>query len=405
VAAEQVSGSARLPHDRGVDDGVGLDRLERVHLHVLVDDGVLADEALVTEDDTLLAPRALAQIAAPTDDRAPEADAGVEVGVVVDDRPLEVGLGADHHVAPEDRVLPDVGAGLDLAVVTDHGGADDLGRRIDLRALAEPHAVAHLEALDADLDLPVEDVLVGLVVGLERADVLPVAVGHVPEQRLGVVEQLREDLAREVDAGAFLDVVEDRRFEDVDAGVDRVAEHLAPAGLLEEPLDAPVLVRDDDPELEGVLHRLEADRRHRAPLLVELHDGGQVDVGEDVAGDHEEPLVLELLHGVADRARRAEGGLLGGVDHADAELRAVAEVVADRVGQEGDGDDDVLEPVLLQELDDVLHHRPVGDGHHRLRLVRRQRAEAGALATRHDHGFHGVSPTPRSRRACRAIGT
>jgi hypothetical protein len=247
---------------------------------------------------------------------------------------------------------------------------------------------------------------VGLVVGVEGADVLPVPVGHVPEQRPGVVEQLREDVAREVDAGALFDVVEDLGLEDVDPGVDGVAEHLAPAGLLEEALDAAVLVGDDDAELERVLHRLEADGGERAPLLVELDDGGQVDVGEDVAGDDEEALVLELLHGVADRAGRAERGLLGRVHHADAELRPVAEVVADGVGQEGDGDDDVLEAVLLQELDDVLHHRPVGDGHHRLGLVGRQRAQAGALTTRHDHGFHGVVSTPsRSRSACRAMGT
>jgi hypothetical protein len=42
----------------------------------------------------------------------------------------------------------------------------------------------------------------------------------------------------------------------------------------------------------------------------------EVDVGEHVAGDHEEPLV-ELVHGVADRAGGAEGCLLGGVDGSD----------------------------------------------------------------------------------------
>ena len=105
----------------------------------------------------------------------------------------------------------------------------------------------------------------------------------------------------------------------------------------------------------------------RAPaLLVEGDDLAEVDVGEDVAGDDEEPLV-ELVHGVADRAGGAERRLLGGVDHPHAELGAVAEVGADGVGQEGHGDDDLVEAVPLQQADDVLHHRPVGQRQHRLR--------------------------------------
>ena len=108
--------------------------------------------------------------------------AGAEVGVVVDDGPLEVGVGPDPHVAAEHRVLPEVGARLHPAVVADDRRAVELGRRVDLGALAQPHALAHLEALDADLDLAVEDVLVGLDVGLEGADVLPVALGDVAEE-------------------------------------------------------------------------------------------------------------------------------------------------------------------------------------------------------------------------------
>ena len=45
-------------------------------------------------------------------------------------------------------------------------------------------------------------------------------------------------------------------------------------------------------------------------------------------------------------------------------------------------------PCCLQQLDDVLHARLADDRHHRLRLVRRQRAKARALAARHDDGLH-----------------
>ena len=72
----------------------------------------------------------------------------------------------------------------------------------------------------------------------------------------------------------------------------------------------------------------------------------------------------------------------------EAEVVAVAEVRADRLRQERDRDDDVLEAVLAQQLEDVLHARLADDRHHRLRLVRRQRAQARSLAARHDDGFH-----------------
>ena len=88
-----------------------------------------------------------------------------------------------------------------------------------------------------DLDLAVEDVLVRLEVGGRRPDVLPVAVGHVAVERLPGLEDGREHLAGEVDRAALGDAVEDLGLEDVDPGVDGVAEHLAPARLLQEALD------------------------------------------------------------------------------------------------------------------------------------------------------------------------
>ena len=46
-------------------------------------------------------------------------------------------------------------------------------------------------------------------------------------------------------------------------------------------------------------------------------------------------------------------------DDVHAELGAVAEVVADGVGHERDGHDDLVDAVAPQQVDDVLHHRPV----------------------------------------------
>ncbi len=54
-------------------------------------------------------------------------------------------------------------------------GPVDLGVGREVGALAEPHAVADLEAGHLEVHPAVEDVLVRAAVRLERADVLPVA--------------------------------------------------------------------------------------------------------------------------------------------------------------------------------------------------------------------------------------
>ena len=293
---------------------------------------------------------------------------------------------------PRVQYAPRRGARSHHAVVADHRGTDQLDAGVDLRALAHPDAGPQREALDVDLDLAVQDVLVGAEVGLEGADVLPVAVGHVAVEPLAGGQGGRERLAREVDGLPLGDEVEDLRLEDVDAGVDGVAEHLAPGRLLQEPLDRPVLVGDDDAELERVLDRLEGQGGQAPVGVVEVDDGAEVDVGQDVAGDDEEPLV-ELVLGVAHRTGRAERGRLGGVDHAHAELGPVAEVGADGVGHEGHGDHDVLEAVGPQQVDDVLHHRDVGHGEHRLGLVGGERPQPRPLAAGHDHCLHRFTPS------------
>ena len=81
-----------------------------------------------------------------------------------------------------------------------------------------------------------------------------------------------------------------------------------------------------------------------AAVAVGLDERGQVDVGEHVAGDHEER-VVELGRRVAHRPGGAERRVLGGVAHAHAEVGAVAEVVADLVGEVRDRDHDVVEAV------------------------------------------------------------
>ena len=212
-------------------------------------------------------------------------------------------------------------------------------------------------------------------VGVEGAHVLPVAGGDRAEQRTLFFEELGEDLAGEVDGATGGDVVEDLRFEDEDAGVDGVGEHLAPRRLLQKAFDRAILVGDDDAELEGVIDRGQPDGGERLLGVMRGDDRAEVDVGEHVAGDDEEAF-LQFVHGVADAARRTQRGLLGGVDHAHPELAAVPEVGADRVGEIGDGYDNLVDAMLAQQVDDVFHHRPVGQRNHRLGQVGGQGAQA-----------------------------
>jgi hypothetical protein len=274
------------------------------------------------------------------------------------------------------------------------------------RAEGSTDAGLHLEPGDLHFDLPVEDVLVRLEIRRRGAHVLPVAVGHVAEKWPAGFEHGGKHLGREVDGAVFGDEIEDLGLEHVDAGVDGVAEDLPPARLLQEPLDAPVFPGDDDAELEWVLHGAQRQRGEGVVLLVELDHRREVDVGQHVAGDDQEPFG-QLVAGVTHRAGGAQRRLLGGVDHAHAELGTVAEVAADGVGEEGDRHHDVGDAVPPQQRDDVLHHRPSDQRQHGLGQVGRLRAQAGPLTAGHDHRLHWALPRAErpARRATRAGAT
>ena len=250
-------------------------------------------------------------------------------------------------------------------------------------------------------DAAVERVAVRLAELVEVPDVLPVlvlrhAVGEDPAARL---EQPREELLGEVVRLAVRHLAQAVGLQHVDAGVDGVAEDLAPAGLLQEALDPALLVGDDDAELERVLDALHRQRGDGLALAVEGDQRAEVDVGEGVAADHEERLVQEVL-GLLDRAGGAERRVLDGVLEPHAQLRAVAEVGADRLRQVGHRHDDVLDAVLPQQLDDVLDARLAGDRHHRLGLVRREGTQTRSLPSCHHDALDGPSP-PRAARTAR----
>ena len=349
-----------------------LDLLVRVDAHARVDHRLVAEDHLVADRDTLVQTRMRANVAAAPDDRALDDRGTADVGARVDDRARHARVLAQRHAGCEDTVGVDLGVRRDPAVAADEGRPFDLLDAVELDALADPDVAADADAWDLKSDLLVERVEVRLAELVEVADVLPVAVADVAVDRPAHLEQQREELLGEVVRPVLRDVLQHLRLEHVDAGVDRVGEDLAPRRLLEEALDAPVLVGDDDAELERVVNGLEADR-HRGPFLaVRRDESSQVDVAERVAGDDEER-VVEPTGGAPHGAGGAKRRLLDRVADVDTEGLAAAEIAPDRLWQESNGDDHVLEAVALEELDDVLHARLADDRHHRLRLVRGQR--------------------------------
>ena len=71
--------------------------------------------------------------------------------------------------------------------------------------------------------------------------------------------------------------------------------------------DVTLVVAHHDAELQRVLHALEGDGDHGSALLVERDDLAEVEVGERIAADDDERVVLEEVLGelhAAGSARR-----------------------------------------------------------------------------------------------------
>ena len=165
---------------------------------------------------------------------------------------------------------------------------------------------------------------------------------------------------------------------------------LAPRRLLEKARDAPRLVGDHDAELERIGDALQArSSPSRRCGRGAADQRGEIDVGQRVAGNDNEtvrPRAAARANFTAPAVPSGVSSTTYAIEHAD--LRTVAEIVLDFVGEIVQGRDDVGDAVAAQQIDDVLHHRLVGDRRQRLGAARRQRPKARALAAGHHDGFH-----------------
>ena len=180
-----------------------------------------------------------------------------------------------------------------------------------------PLAPVHEPGGDERAALPVHVVEVRLEVGRRGPRVEPVAVVGAGEQA-PVAHHGGEGLALDRHPAALGDPVEDRGLEHVGPRVDFVGRRLVTRRLLHEGRHPALVVGGHDAEGGRVGHRVEGDRPLGAPLAVEGHEAGQVQVGQDVAVDHDEGLVdAGEGGGEADGAGRVERLGLDGVGQPD----------------------------------------------------------------------------------------
>ena len=227
-------------------------------------------------------------------------------------------------------------------------------------------------------------------VRLGLAQVDPVVVRRVGVERAVTGgNQLREGFALDRDGAPGRDAVEDLPLEEVGAGVDLVGRLFARRRFLDEALDAAGRVVDDAAEPAGILDRDEVERADSALAAVVVQHGAQVERGQHVAVEDEERAADEALD-VLERAGGAERRFFDDVADAQSELGTVAEVRRDRVGEVAGGQDDVIDPGVLEPAQRALQERHVHDGDHGLGRLERQRPKPRALTTNENDCLHEV---------------
>jgi hypothetical protein len=130
------------------------------------------------------------------------------------------------------------------------------------------------------------------------------------------LDDRREDVPLDRRCLTWLTVAEHLRVQQVGAGVDVAGDQVL--GLLPERQHAPVGLGGHQAERPRILHVLKGDRDGGSMICVERTHRGEVEIGEDVAVQGEERLVVEMVKGIDDRSAGAEWFGLG--DPGDARL-------------------------------------------------------------------------------------
>src|SRR4030095_2569272 len=129
------------------------------------------------------------------------------------------------------------------------------------------------------------------------------------------------------------------------------------------------------------------------PFAMQPDHGGQVELGHDVAIEHDDRF-SQLVACVLDRTGRAQRYRLDHVANLDSEVSAIAKHLFDAARLVVEAENDFVDfGHLLQQINLVMEKRPVEDRNDGLRSMHRQRTQAGALAPCKENSLHD---NPRS---------
>ncbi|KFY11986.1 hypothetical protein V492_04157 [Pseudogymnoascus sp. VKM F-4246] len=230
---------ARALHDDGWSIDVSLDSLVRQD-RAAIDVDLIGDRDVVSQDRDVLKTRPLAYAGVPSN------DSGLDPGVVLDLAALEDDAALEADAVADDDVGADGDVGADAAVAADlGGGVDQHVAAVHVGRAGGREKLGVLLAKGGEVEAGSCEEVFGL------ADVHPEAL-EVEGVELAVLAHRGEGLLLD-GGGAELDALEDAGVEDVEAGVDAVADELD--GLLDEAVDARVVVGlvHDDSVLGGLL--------------------------------------------------------------------------------------------------------------------------------------------------------
>ena len=321
-----------------------------------------------------------ADVAVASDDRVADARLTADAAVRPDDRAADHRVFLDLRLPADHRVRADPRARLRRASLVDEAGTFDRGAVLDL-GVAAIHGARRGDVAKRLGRVPaVHDVAMHLRVLRRRADVDPVAVVDVGDERFAALDERREIAAFDRPGDVARNAVERVRLEHVDAGVDVVGRDLVGVRLLEKAADVAIRVGFDQAVGRRIVDRRQDDRRARLALAVQPDDAREIDLRQHVAVEHDDRFG-QLVARVLDGARRAERRGLDDVADLDPELGAVAEDLLDAARLVVEAEDDFVDlRNLLQQIDLIVEKRPVEDRNDRLRRVDRERPEPRALA-------------------------
>ena len=117
---------------------------------------------------------------------------------------------------------------------------------------------------------------------------------------------------------------------------------------------------------------------------------GEVEVGQDVAVEHQESLVgVEVALHVLDSPARIERPLLAHVGKLHSQVRAIPISRDEALGTVANRQYDIRNAVVLQQIENMVKERPVHQGQKRLGCMQCKRPQARALPADQDYCFHG----------------